>query len=164
MYNNCKYFIVNPQVLRCRYALADEYIGHGVEFTFLRASWYISYLKMKFLLCKSESNSSFNKLSLVNNKFHFKWKFVVMTWCLRILTHESCPAWPQYHSQFYIFLNKEKSVRLKCGITGFDPRSRVGKQVVTAPLPNARQQVWVSWVLEDGQFKGLAHVTVGVAR
>lgn len=38
MYNNCKYFIVNPQILRCRYSLADEYIGHGVEFTFLRAS------------------------------------------------------------------------------------------------------------------------------
>ena len=37
------------------------------------------------------------------------------------------------------------------------------KQVVTAPLLNARQQMWVSWVLGDDHYKGLAHVTVGVA-
>ena len=37
------------------------------------------------------------------------------------------------------------------------------KQVVTAPLPNARQQVRVSRVLGDDHYKGLVHITVGVA-
>ena len=38
------------------------------------------------------------------------------------------------------------------------------KRVETAPLPNARQQVLVSRVLEDDHYKGLDRVTVGVAR
>ena len=37
------------------------------------------------------------------------------------------------------------------------------KQVVTAPLPNARQQEWMSRVLGDDHYKGWARVTVGVA-
>ena len=36
------------------------------------------------------------------------------------------------------------------------------KQAVTAPLLNARQQVWVSRVLKDDHYKGIPHVTVGV--
>ena len=32
-----------------------------------------------------------------------------------------------------------------------------------AQLPNARQQVWVSWVLADDHYQGLARVTVGVS-
>ena len=38
------------------------------------------------------------------------------------------------------------------------------KQVVTAPLLNARQQVWVSRVLGDGHYKRIPRVTEGVAR
>ena len=38
------------------------------------------------------------------------------------------------------------------------------KQVVTAPLPNARKQVWVLRLLADDHYKGLALVTVSVAR
>ena len=38
------------------------------------------------------------------------------------------------------------------------------KQVVTAQLPNARQQVRMSRVLRDDHYKGLACVTVSVAR
>ena len=39
------------------------------------------------------------------------------------------------------------------------------KQVVTAPLPNAWQPVWVSRVLgDDHDYKRLARVAVGVAR
>ena len=38
------------------------------------------------------------------------------------------------------------------------------KQVVTAPLPNARQQEWVSRVLGDDHYKGLARVTVDVVK
>ena len=37
-------------------------------------------------------------------------------------------------------------------------------QVVTAPRPNARQQAWLSRVFEVDHYKGLARVTVGVAR
>ena len=37
------------------------------------------------------------------------------------------------------------------------------KLVVTALLPNARQQEWVSRVLGDDHYKGLARITVGVA-
>ena len=36
------------------------------------------------------------------------------------------------------------------------------KQVVTAPLPNAPQQICVSRVLGEDHFKGLVRVTVGV--
>ena len=35
---------------------------------------------------------------------------------------------------------------------------------LTAPLLNARKQVWVSQVLGDDHYKGLARITVGVAR
>ena len=38
------------------------------------------------------------------------------------------------------------------------------RQVVTAPLPNARQQVCVSRFLGDDHYKGLVRVTVDVAR
>ena len=38
------------------------------------------------------------------------------------------------------------------------------KQVVTVRLPNARQQVRVSANLGNNHYKGLARVTVGVAR
>ena len=34
----------------------------------------------------------------------------------------------------------------------------------TAPLPNARQLVWVSRVLGDDHYKRMPRVTVGVAR
>ena len=37
------------------------------------------------------------------------------------------------------------------------------KQVVRAPIPNAWQQKWVSQVLGNDHYKGLARVTVGVA-
>ena len=37
------------------------------------------------------------------------------------------------------------------------------KQVEIAPLLNARQQVWVSRVLKDDQYKRMSRVTVGVA-
>ena len=65
------------------------------------------------------------------------------------------------------FWIKKKALASNAGEQGSIPgrdKPKSVKQVVTAPLPNARQQVWVSWILEDGQFKGLAHVTVGVAR
>ena len=42
-------------------------------------------------------------------------------------------------------------------------RQKSLEQVVTAPLPNAQQQVWVSRVLGDDHYKGLACVTVDVA-
>ena len=38
------------------------------------------------------------------------------------------------------------------------------KREVTAPLTNARGQVWVSLVLRDDHYKGLALFTVGMAR
>ena len=38
------------------------------------------------------------------------------------------------------------------------------KQVVTAPLPNAQHQVWVSRVLRDDHYKRIPRDTVGVAR
>ena len=37
-------------------------------------------------------------------------------------------------------------------------------QAVTAALPNARQQVWVSRVLGDDHYKRMPRVIVGVAR
>ena len=40
----------------------------------------------------------------------------------------------------------------------------VVKQVGTAPLPNARQQMRVSRVLADDHYKRMPRVTVGVAR
>ena len=40
----------------------------------------------------------------------------------------------------------------------------VVKQVVTAPLPNARQKMWVSRVLADDHYKRMPRVAVGVAR
>ena len=40
----------------------------------------------------------------------------------------------------------------------------VVKTGMTVPLPNARQQVWVSRVLGDDHYKLVSHVTVGVAR
>ena len=36
-------------------------------------------------------------------------------------------------------------------------------QVVIVPLPSARQQVWVSWVLRYDYYKRISRVTVGVA-
>ena len=51
----------------------------------------------------------------------------------------------------------------QCSIPGRD-RPKCIKQVVIAPLPNARQQVWVSRVLGDDHYKGLARVKVGIAR
>ena len=41
---------------------------------------------------------------------------------------------------------------------------KLRKQVVTCPLLNARQQVWVSHVLGDDHYKRKPRVTVGVAR
>ena len=41
-------------------------------------------------------------------------------------------------------------------------RPKSFKEVIKAPLPSARQQVWVSRVLEDDDYKGLARVTVGI--
>ena len=38
------------------------------------------------------------------------------------------------------------------------------KQVMTAPLPNAQQKVWVSQVIGDDHYKGLAGVKVAVTR
>ena len=35
---------------------------------------------------------------------------------------------------------------------------------MTAPLPTARQQAWVSRVLGDDHYKRMSHVTVGVTR
>ena len=58
-------------------------------------------------------------------------------------------------------------VLLLCGRSGFDPgrdRPTSLKQVVTASLPNARQQVRVSRVLGNDHYKGLTLVTVGMAR
>ena len=50
-----------------------------------------------------------------------------------------------------------------CSILGRDiPKSF--KQVVTGPLPNARQQVRLSRVLGDDHYKRMTRVTVGVAR
>ena len=43
-------------------------------------------------------------------------------------------------------------------------RSKLLKQVVTAQLPNAQQQMWVSRVLGDDHYTGLGRVTVNVAR
>ena len=42
-------------------------------------------------------------------------------------------------------------------------RPRSLKQVVTAPLPNAWQQVFVLRVLVDDYYKQMPHVTVGLA-
>ena len=43
-------------------------------------------------------------------------------------------------------------------------RPKSYRQVVTALLLNARQQVWVSRVLRDDHYKRMPRVTVGVAR
>ena len=40
----------------------------------------------------------------------------------------------------------------------------IKKQVVLLPLPNFRQQVWVSQILGDDHYKGLVRITEGVAR
>ena len=48
-------------------------------------------------------------------------------------------------------------------ISGRD-RPNSFKQVVTDPLPNAWQQVYVSQLLRDDHYKGFARVTVSVER
>ena len=51
----------------------------------------------------------------------------------------------------------------RSSIPGRD-RPKSLEQVVTDPLANARQKVWVSWVFGDDNFKQMQSVTVGVAR
>ena len=60
------------------------------------------------------------------------------------------------------------SIRLACRNLGDRIRATTDlnrkKQVVSAPLQYARQQVLVSWVLGDYYYQRISLVTVGVAR
>ena len=53
--------------------------------------------------------------------------------------------------------------KVGCSNPSWD-RPKSLKQVVTAPLPNARHYVWVSWVLKDDHHKRMPLVTVDMAR
>ena len=56
-----------------------------------------------------------------------------------------------------------RMLKVGCSNPSHDiPKSK--KQLVTAPLLNARQQVWVSRVLGDDHYKRMSRVTVGLAR
>ena len=57
---------------------------------------------------------------------------------------------------------------LLCAKSFFSPEvvttNKSLKQVMTAPLPNARQEVWVSRVLRDDHYKPISRDTVGLAK
>ena len=82
-------------------------------------------------------------------------------------------TWQCYLNNLYLFILLTITPRpplLRCGVAfalyaEIGVRSSVGTRigsVVTAPLPNTRHQVWVSWVLSHDHYKGLVRVTVGV--
>ena len=60
-----------------------------------------------------------------------------------------------------ILLLKFKRVSISCAKLSITDGP---KQVVTAALQNAGQQVWVSWVLRYDYFKRIPRITVGVTR
>ena len=64
-------------------------------------------------------------------------------------------------------LNRRGGVASHAGDRGSIPgrdKSMSMKQVVTARMPHAQQQVLVSWVLGDDNYKQMPRVTVGVER
>ena len=87
---------------------------------------------------------------------------------LQLLGHQTCKfhdpwgscakVWPTSHivKMHFFFTN------LIYSRGHYRPKSV--KQVATATLPNAWQQVRVSQVLRDDHYKWMPHVTVGMAR
>ena len=76
-----------------------------------------------------------------------------------------------YMSFFFCYMSRQSRSRLErspcngkflCSNSGRDG-SKFVKQIVTAPLPNARQWVRVSRILGDDHYKQMPRVTVGVA-
>ena len=71
-----------------------------------------------------------------------------LAFVFQILSYIAIPT----HSKIFTFIVEYRRFRVRVPVTT--------KQVLTAPLPNARQQLWVSLILRDDQM----HITVGVAR
>ena len=66
----------------------------------------------------------------------------------------------RWHSRLERFPRMRK---VRCSNPSCDGPNSL-KQVVTVPQLNARQQVWVSWVLGDEHYKRMNRVTASVAR
>ena len=76
--------------------------------------------------------------------------------------HDTVQCFSMFHHCFVqnlLFLSEID----RGSIPGHD-RHKSLKQVMTARLPNARQQVWVSRVLRDDHYKPISRDTVGLAK